>query len=119
MLIDSLPLCDFAFPQLVRSMDSLQEWEKADDIMGDPEMDRRLLAAVTGQQLGREQLDGVAAPAFNLERAMLARAGRARDMEEALAPHFALPCRADGTHIDHDGFSRLLDEYYTVRGWDL
>ena len=26
MLIDSLPLCDFAFPQVVRPMDSPEEW---------------------------------------------------------------------------------------------
>ena len=50
---------------------------------------------------------------------MLARAGRTRAMEEALAPHFKLPCRADGTSIDAAGFSRLLDEYYAARGWDL
>jgi len=50
---------------------------------------------------------------------MLARAGRGRQMEEGLAPHFELPCRADGTLIDEAGFSRLLDEYYSARGWDL
>jgi len=50
---------------------------------------------------------------------MLARAGRGRKMEEALASHFKLPCRADGTFIDEAGFSRLLDEYYSARGWDL
>lgn len=50
---------------------------------------------------------------------MLARAGRLRKMEETLAPHFQLPCRVDGTLVDSEGFSRLLDEYYTARGWDL
>jgi aldehyde:ferredoxin oxidoreductase len=40
-------------------------------------------------------------------------------MEQALAPHFRLPCRADGTSIDAAGFARLLDEYYAARGWDL
>ena len=51
---------------------------------------------------------------------MLARAGRDRKMEEVvLAPHFKLPCRADGTLIDEEGFSGLLDEYYSARGWDL
>jgi aldehyde:ferredoxin oxidoreductase len=40
-------------------------------------------------------------------------------MEEALAPHFQLPCRVDGTLVDSQGFSRLLDEYYNARGWDL
>lgn len=40
-------------------------------------------------------------------------------MEEGLAPHFKLPCRADGTLINEAGLSRLLDEYYSARGWGL
>ena len=40
-------------------------------------------------------------------------------MEQALASHFRLPCRADGTTIDEAGFARLLDEYYAARHWDL
>jgi aldehyde:ferredoxin oxidoreductase len=119
MLIDSLPLCDFAFPQLIRSMDSLEEWQNAQDITGDLDLDRRLFASVTGVELTREEMDQVAERAFTLERAMLARAGRSRKLEETLAPHFKLPCRADGTLIDEVGFSQLLDEYYSARGWDL
>ena len=119
MLIDSLPLCDFAFPQLVRSMDSLEEWQNVKDITGDLDLDRRLFAAVTGVKLTREEMDEVAERAFTLERTMLARAGRSRKLEETLAPHFKLPCRADGTLVDEVGFSRLLDEYYSARGWDL
>ncbi len=119
MLIDSLPLCDFAFPQLVRPMDSREEWQNAEDISGDLDRDRRLLAAVTGVEKTREEMTCVAERAFTLERAMLARAGRDRKIEEGLAPHFKLPCRADGTLIDEAGFSRLLDEYYAARGWDL
>ncbi len=119
MLIDSLPLCDFAFPQLVRSMDSREEWLNAEEIVGDLDLDRRLLAAVTGVEMTREELDLAAERAFTLERLMLARAGRGRKMEEALAPHFELPCRSDGTYVDQAGFSRLLAEYYAARGWDL
>ncbi|MFO7916478.1 MAG: aldehyde ferredoxin oxidoreductase C-terminal domain-containing protein, partial [Anaerolineae bacterium] len=80
--------------------------------------DRRLLAAVTGVEKTGEELERMAERAFTLERLMLARAGRGRRMEEALAPHFALPCRSDGTWIDAAGFSQLLDEYYAARGWD-
>ncbi len=119
LLVDSLPLCDFAFPQLVRSMSSMEEWRSTEDISGDLDIDLRLLTAVTGVAYAREDLTLAAERAATLERAMLARAGRHRRMEEALAPHFALPCRADGTSIDQAGFSRLLDEYYTARGWDL
>jgi aldehyde:ferredoxin oxidoreductase len=120
MLIDSLPLCDFAFPQLVRPMDNLETWRNTGDIVGDLDLDLRLFAAVTGVERTHDEMNRVAERAFTLERAMLARAGRERKMEEAvLAPHFKLPCRADGTLIDEEGFSGLLDEYYSTRGWDL
>ncbi len=119
VLIDSLPLCDFAFPQLVRPMESREEWQNTEDISGDLDLGVRLFAAVTGLELTHQEMEKAAERAFTLERAMLARAGRGREMEEALAPHFKLPCRADGTFIDEEGFSRLLDEYYSARGWDL
>ncbi|GAB4539001.1 MAG: hypothetical protein Kow0063_27410 [Anaerolineae bacterium] len=120
MLIDSLPLCDFAFPQLVRPMANLETWRSTEDITGDLDLDLRLFAAVTGQEKSHAEMEKIAERAFTLERTMLARAGRDRRMEEAiLAPHFQLPCRADGTLIDAEGFSGLLDEYYSARGWDL
>jgi len=119
MLNDSLPLCDFAYPQLVRPMETRTDWENSEDILGDLDLGRRLLLAVTGEDRSWQDLTRVAERAFTLERAMLARAGRSRSIEETLAPHFALPCRADGTRIDAAGFSRLLNEYYSARGWDL
>jgi len=119
MLIDSLPLCDFAFPQLVRPLESQDAWRYAEDIVGDLDLDLRLFAAVTGIEMTREEATTVAERAFTLERAMLARAGRGRKMEETLASHFELPCPDDGTFVDETGFSRLLDEYYSARGWDL
>jgi len=120
MLIDSLPLCDFAFPQLIRPMNNLETWRNTEDIAGDLELDLRLFAAVTGEEKTHEEMERAAERAFTLERAMLARARRDRKMEEAvLAPHFELPCRADGTLIDNEGFTGLLDEYYSARGWDL
>jgi aldehyde:ferredoxin oxidoreductase len=100
-------------------MNNKEEWQNTEDILGDLDIARRLFAAVTGVELSQEELDRVAERAFTLERAMLARAGRGRAMEEGLAPHFELPCRADGTLIDEAGFSGMLDEYYSARGWDL
>ena len=119
MLIDSLPMCDFAFPQLIRSMKSRAEWEAAEDVSGDLDLGRRLLAAVTGRDITHEEMTRTAERAFTLERLMLARAGRSRKMEEGLGSHFTLPCRADGTCMDLAGFARLMDEYYAARGWDL
>ena len=120
MLIDSFPLCDFSFPRIIVPPESRDEWRAAEDLTGDLDIDLRLFAAVTGVTLTRAEVTRIAERAFTLERAMLARAGRDRQMEEQwLAPHFKRPCRADGTSIDEAGFSRLLDEYFTARGWDL
>ena len=119
LLIDALTLCDFAFPQLVRPLGGREIWEQTDDILGDLEIDRRMLRAVTGMDYTREELTAVARRGLNLERALLARAGRDRSLEEGLAPHFGLPCRDDGTQIDAAGYGRLLDEYCAARGWDL
>jgi aldehyde:ferredoxin oxidoreductase len=118
VLIDSLPLCDFAFPQLARPIENREAWEGAADVTGDLDLGRRLLNAVTGRDFGQDDLERAAERAFTLERALLARAGRSRAMEETLAPHFKLPCRSDGTLIDAAGFGQLMDEYYGARGWD-
>ncbi len=119
VIIDSLPLCDFAFPQLVRDLGGKEAWRNAKDITGDLDWDRRFLAAVTGKDFSRRDLDRIAQRAFNLERVMLAARGRCRAMEEELAAHFGLPCRADGTTTDLEGFRQLLAEYYAARNWDL
>jgi aldehyde:ferredoxin oxidoreductase len=120
MLIDSLTMCDFAYPQLMRPIWDEAEWRRMEDVSGDLDLDLRLMAAVTGMDLTRADLFRIAERGFTLERALLARAGRTRRMEQdTLGPHFQLPCRADGTAIDEAGFARLLDEYFAARGWDL
>ena len=119
LLIDTLPLCDFAFPQLTAPIGDNVTWRGIENPVGDLDFDRRVLAAVTGLDFTRADLTRVAERAFAIERSLLARAGRSRPMEEGLAPHFRLPCRADGTSIDGAGFSRLLDEYFAERGFDL
>ena len=118
MLIDSLTMCDFAFPQLMRPFNQREEWEQAEDVDGDLDIDLRILNAVTGEKHTRADLTRFAERGFTLERMLLARAGRSREMEETLAPHFKLPCRADGTLTDAAGFSKIIDDYYTARGWD-
>jgi len=118
MILDSLPMCDFAFPQLIRPFCNSEEWQETDDILGDLDMDLRLFSAITGEEMNRRQISKIAERAFTLERMMLARAGRSRKMEEQLAAHFRLPCRSDGTFVDRAGFMRIMDEYYAARGWD-
>ena len=118
MTIDSLPMCDFSFPQTMRPVADWDEFADADDLGGDLDLDLRLLKAVTGRAYSRADLDLIAERALNLERLLIARAGRERKLEETLAWHFKLPCRADGTSIDEAGFSRLVSNYFAARGWD-
>ncbi|KPJ86222.1 MAG: hypothetical protein AMS17_13465 [Spirochaetes bacterium DG_61] len=110
IIIDSLPLCDFAFPQLIHPIESREMWSNIDDILSDLDLDLQFFTAVTGETLEREQLEKAVEQAFTLERMMLARSGRSRILEEQLASHFQLPCRADGTSIDREGFLKLMDE---------
>lgn len=118
-LIDSLPMCDFAFPRLIKPYNNIQEWLEDEDIYGDLDLDRRLLNAVTGENFTREELDRAADRAFSIERCLLARSGRGRKQEETLAYHFQLPCRDDGTFLTRDDFLKLMDAYYEQRGWDM
>ncbi len=49
---------------------------------------------------------------------MLVEWGRDRKLDESVEPQFELPCSSDGTVLDKPLFDRLLDEYYSFRGWD-
>jgi aldehyde:ferredoxin oxidoreductase len=117
-LIDSLTMCDFAFPKLIKYYPHERDWLDDDDIYGDLELDRRLLSAVTGVNFSRQELDAAADRGFSIERCMLARAGRTRELEEKLASHFELPCRDDGTKTSKENFLELMEQYYQARGWD-
>ncbi|MBW1946037.1 MAG: hypothetical protein JRJ51_24910 [Deltaproteobacteria bacterium] len=119
MLIDSLPMCDFSFPRLVKPLASWEEWVTTADICGDLDLDRRLLNAVTGESYTRASLNLASDRAFNIERCLLARAGRTRKLEERLASHFNLPNRDDDSKMSSKEFHKMMDVYYMHRGWDL
>ena len=117
-LNDSLPMCDFSFPRLTKAYSNVSEWIEDEDIYGDLDIDCRMLNAVTGISFSREDLDMAADRAFFIERCMLARAGRYRKHEEALASHFELPCRDDSTFVTNEDFLKMMDAYYDQRGWN-
>ena len=119
MLIDSLPMCDFSFPRVIKPMCSREEWLATDDIAGDLDLDLRLLNAVTGLDYTRKDMETAADRAFTLERCLLALAGRDRALEESLASHFRLPCRDDDTSLELGEFRMLADAYYRERDWDI
>jgi aldehyde:ferredoxin oxidoreductase len=118
MINDSLPLCDFSFPRVIKPFKSRDEWRNTNNIIGDVDIGRRLLNACTGIEFSTTDLYKAAERAFNIERAILAMFGRKRLTDESIEPHFELPCRTDGTRLCKTTFKSLLDEYYMLRGWD-
>ena len=118
IVIDSLPLCDFAFPRTIGGFRDEEQWRACPGTDADIEMGARLLSACTGLEYTNDQLETVAERVFNLERAMLVEFGRDRALDVSIEPHFELPCKNDGTRLDRDLFNRLMDEYYRLRGWD-
>lgn len=119
MQIDSLPLCDFAFPMLIKPFDSLKKWQDCEHIRGDLELGLDLFNAITGLDWDEKKLSEAADRGLALERMLLARAGRTRKQEDRLASHFTLPCREDGTSITAEQFTTMMDDFYLEKGWAL
>lgn len=124
---DSLGLCDFAWP-ITYSLNT-------PDNVGDPDLEAKLFAAVTGVEA--EDLNNFGERICQLQRAILLREGR--KVPEADYPpafNFTEPLRtnargqvmlvpgpdeepvaATGNVLDRDRFDSLLREYYRLRGW--
>jgi aldehyde:ferredoxin oxidoreductase len=118
MIIDSLPMCDMAFPRTVRSFDTKNDYLDADDIYGDLDLESRLFSKCTGVEMSTSDLEKAGERVFSLERAIAVRFGRTRSVDELLEPHFELPCRTDGTKLDWKTFCKALDEFYATAGWE-
>jgi len=80
-----------------------------------------LFSLATGVDMDEEAMWVAADRVYNVERAFLVREG-IRRKDDALGgkwgnePISGGPC--DGERIDPKKFSKLLDEYYQLRGWD-
>lgn len=119
IVIDSLPLCDFAFPRLLKPFKDMGSWTLDDDVYGDLDIEAKLLSACTGLDISNAELEKIAERTFTLERMILVdRFDRRRKNDEMVAPHYQLPCKSDDTWISVDQFRDLLDDYYQHRGWD-
>ncbi|MBN2106338.1 MAG: hypothetical protein JW832_02860 [Deltaproteobacteria bacterium] len=134
---ETLVGCDFFYPMLIA--------EGSDDHIGDPSIESRLLAAVTGIDMTEQKLNRVGERVFNLQRLIQAREGkrgRAGDVlpefnfTEPLVidtmvrfgmfnPEFLLPgpggklITRKGAVLERDKFAAMLNEYYYARQWDI
>ncbi|UCE56313.1 MAG: hypothetical protein JSV31_12985 [Desulfobacterales bacterium] len=119
VILDSLPLCDFSFPRLLKPLKDERSWINADYVYGDLEIEANLLSACTGYDISNFKLEKNAERTFNLERMILVQKfNRNRKTDEIVAPHFKLPCKTDGTNISMEKFRELLDHYYKFREWN-
>ena len=131
-LRDSLVLCDFA-------LNNAASVRYSEDHVGDPTLDSRMLTAVTGREMGEEELNRTGERIFNLQRAILAREGhRGRESDVLDESFYTRPLRTVGLNpecqapgkdgeiisrkgevVDRGKFESMKDEYYALRGWDV
>lgn len=127
---ECLILCDFAWPMFHSPV--------SEDHVGDPALDSQVCAAVTGMDIDEKELYRIGERAFNLQRVILAREGKKGRENDSLGEfNFTVPLRGDygnpeclvpgkdgeifsrkGMVLERDGFERMKDEFYEIRGWD-
>ena len=128
---ECLILCDFSWP-ITHSLNT-------DDHMGDPTLESRICAAVTGRDVDEEGLYKIGRRVFNLQRAILAREGpKGREGDSLPEFEYTVPLKGDfgnpncmvpgkdgepfyrkGMVVDRGEFEKMKDEYYETRGWDV
>ncbi len=132
---ETLVACDFLFP--------LTTADGAADHVGDPELESRLLASVTGMDVSEDGYYGIGERVFNLQRAIQGLEGRAGRKDDRVNefyftepmteepgflgifnPDFMLPgpggelITRKGAVLERGKFEAMMDEYYAIRGWD-
>ncbi len=122
---DSVTVDDQAFPRIY-SNKTLDHFARAANGMAGPSFEYNMFRLATGMDISEAEFEGMAERVFNLERAVQVRNwGRSRAVDEQVIPHFTSienwvnPVLGEGVGLDREKFARLMDEYYTLRGWDV
>lgn len=133
---ENLAVCDFLYP--------LTTADGAEDHIGDPTLESRILSAVTGMEVDEEDYYLTGERVFNLQRAIRGREGLVGRKDDTLDefnftegieveegffglfnPEFMLPgpggeiISRKGMVVERDKFEKMMDEYYSLRGWDV
>ena len=133
---ENLVVCDFMYP--------ITTAEGAEDHVGDPTIESRLLSAVTGSDFSEASYYQTGERVFNLQRAIQGREGRVGRKDDCLNefnftqtfeeepgffavfnPEYMLPGPGGelrtrkGKVVEREQFEKMLDDYYTLRGWDV
>lgn len=133
---ENLIACDFFYPILTP--------DGREDHVGDPTIESRVLAAVTGMDIDEKGYYKTGERIFNLQRAIQAKEGRVGRKDDVIDefnfiegieveegffgmfnPEFMLPgpkgelISRKGKVVERDKFEKMMDEYYSIRGWDV
>ena len=133
---ENLVVCDFMYP--------ITTAEGAEDHVGDPTIESRLLSAVTGSDFSEASYYQTGERVFNLQRAIQGREGRVGRKDDCLNefnftqtfeeepgffavfnPEYMLPGPGGelrtpkGKVVEREQFEKMMDDYYTLRGWDV
>ena len=125
---DCVPVDDLTFPLLIdRSAADYRvvlRDSDGNDIEG-ADVEYHLFCLGTGTQWSREQFEQAAARVYNIERALQVRHwGRDRSVDEMVLPYFEQPESHQNPlleeiySLDREQFRPVLDEFYSLHGWD-
>jgi aldehyde:ferredoxin oxidoreductase len=125
---DCVPLDDFTFPLHIDTSAADYLVVLQDDIGNDipgVDVEYHLFCLGTGVEWSKEQFDQAADRVHALERALQVRHwGRDRSFDEMVLPYFDQPESyqnplLEQRHgLDRDQFKPVLDEFYSLHGWD-
>jgi aldehyde:ferredoxin oxidoreductase len=128
---ESLGLCDWKYAH--------SDSKQSEDHLGDPTLESKYLAAVTGMDVDEQGLYRIGERVFNQQRAALIRDGHKGREDDRLPdvmhtqpiasgfidPDCLVPDKNGnpvsriGSVVDRDEFERMKSEYYGLRGWDV
>ena len=121
---DSVTADDQSYPRIFSKKTS-DHFARAENGLPGPSFEYAMFRLATGLDLAEEDFERMAERVFNLERALQIRNwGRSRTVDEQVIPYFEQienwvnPCLGEKVGLDRGKFPALLDEYYTLRGWD-
>lgn len=124
MVKDSVTVDDQMYPRIYSHL-TADHFARAANGMEGPLFEYHMFKLATGMEISADEFDQMAERAFNVARALEIRNwDRSRDVDEQVIPYFeqienwSNPLIGERLGLDREQFGKLLDEYYTLRGWD-
>ena len=120
-LKNSLVLCDWSIFPILSSPNT-------PDNRGDPDAERKLYCAATGNEVDKFEWMKIGERIFNLERAITAREGRRKKGDTVKDYYFEVPEEEVAVWeikheplpvVDREEFEKMRNEYYLLRGANL